>query len=930
MTRSSRLLTLSALSLAVLSTPMLHAAAADAPSTSPALQRVVPLGRALSSFASQHGVALAFDPALTAGRRAPSVPANLPLEDGLAALLAGTGLHAVRRDDGSYTLEQPAQTSRGGTMPALRVGSTGASLFGEGMTLGQDYVQAQPAGNGDITSLLKINPAVQFDNAQLGSFNPGEISPAEISINGAKFYQNAFLVDGVSFNNDIDPAADASPYRLDSVPGGAQALALDTSLLEDITVLDSNISAAYGGFNGGVVDATTRRPSRTLSGSVSTQMARSEWTRYHLNGDIADSYNKASSYNDGQPEFKKEITRATLEGYVTDTVGLLASVTRKRSTIPSYFYSSHLVDTYGAQKETQRRASDNVFVKAVWEASDRLDLDASVTYAPSENHYFRSNSADGALDIDSGGLQAQVKANWQADWGRVQHQLSWSDTEQSRQADANDFYTWLHSASKPWGTTASSTQGEYGSIEQQSSRLQYKVDANADAFQWLGMTHRLSAGLQVAHERVSFERLEDASSYVVPVRTDTCTNRAGVTDTATCSLGLTDTGAARTTGWPGQYFSQRTRFAAGRIGFNVDSGAAYLEDDIQIGALQLRPGLRVDADSYMDQTTVAPRLAAAYQLNDAGNTRLLAGANRYYGRNAATWQLRDGVNRLRYNSERRSSLDAEWTLGTQATNQVRFNELKVAYDDEWMLGAQQQWGGFDVLFKYVNRTGRDQVIQVPGRDLGAPADDPTLSNSYTTWTNDGHSRTDIYSLVIKPLRALRWGNTYTTGMLALDWTDSRASAPDYENEDGRMYYLDPIIRYQGDFMRYRDRPADNFNRPWTARLTTMTRIPAAHLTVSNFLRYRAAFSAVADTNLNTVYEGQSVDIWEERSFSPALTWDLRLAWELPVGTRGTVFSNVDVFNLLDASNVNGVSNGPVSVPYYEMGRSFWVEVGYRF
>lgn len=124
MTRSSRLLTLSALSLAVLSTPMLHAAAADAPSTSPALQRVVPLGRALSTFASQHGVALAFDPALTAGRRAPSVPANLPLEDGLAALLAGTGLRAVRRDDGSYTLEQPAQTSRGGTMPALRVGST--------------------------------------------------------------------------------------------------------------------------------------------------------------------------------------------------------------------------------------------------------------------------------------------------------------------------------------------------------------------------------------------------------------------------------------------------------------------------------------------------------------------------------------------------------------------------------------------------------------------------------------------------------------------------------------------------------------------------------------------------------------------------------------------------------------------------------------
>ncbi len=67
MTRYHRLFTASALSLALLATPLFALAQSrDTPS-----QTAEPLGRALSRFAGQHGVALAFDPALTAGRQAP-------------------------------------------------------------------------------------------------------------------------------------------------------------------------------------------------------------------------------------------------------------------------------------------------------------------------------------------------------------------------------------------------------------------------------------------------------------------------------------------------------------------------------------------------------------------------------------------------------------------------------------------------------------------------------------------------------------------------------------------------------------------------------------------------------------------------------------------------------------------------------------------
>ncbi len=57
---------------------------------------------------------------------------------------------------------------------------------------------------------------------------------------------------------------------------------------------------------------------------------------------------------------------------------------------------------------------------------------------------------------------------------------------------------------------------------------------------------------------------------------------------------------------------------------------------------------------------------------------------------------------------------------------------------------------------------------------------------------------------------------------------------------------------------------------------------------------------------------------------------MRIGWEQPLSTMGTVFANVDVFNVLDRRAVNGVSSSVSRAPYYEMGRSFWLEVGYRF
>ncbi|SMB23120.1 TonB dependent outermembrane receptor [Sterolibacterium denitrificans] len=897
-----------------------------------------PLDATLNRFALQTGVPLAIDAEKLKGLRSDGLHGDYDIAGGFAALLRGSG----------YTMEQTASGYILVAIPALRTGASGESgsatalapvLVVDGRewmgasTIDRHTIEAQPGGNGDITSLLKINPSVAFDNLQLSSKTPGEIAPADISINGAKFYQNAFVVDGVNMNNDIDPGQ-SNPNLLADVPGRSQGLALDTDLLESIVVYDSNVPAAYGRFNGGVVEANTRRPSKEPSGKISYQSTRSSWTRYHIDEAQQYSFENSGNYNE-QPEFDKTIVRATLEGHLTDNFGLLANISQKRSSMPTSFYSSNNVAAMGSEKRDQKREIDNYFVKAFWKPADRLEIESSLAYAPENNIYWRSNSANSSFETQSGGTQLNLKARWDGDLAKVEHNLSYGKLEQSRDSAYDDWFTWRKSTTKDWGigntATTSSNEGGYGDVDQAQKTLSYRINADWKSFSLLGATHRLQTGLELSRQYVRYARLTESSTYVTPVATSTCTNGSGVTDSVACDIGTT------LAGWNGQFFTQRTRYATGAFDFTTNQQTAWLQDEIDFGKLNLRPGLRLDSDDYMNKTTLAPRLAAQYDVFADRGTVLNAGANRYYGRSITSWRLQEGRNQLRYNTEKRTTLDDAWTLGTQATNLVKFSELEIPYDDELMAGIGQRWLGAQYDLKYVNRKGRDQVIQVSGTSIGQPSTDPTLSPSYTTYTNGGRSETDIVTLTVTPLQEIRWLGTRTTGQLALDWTDKKQNAPDYlyDSVDSTNYILNPYIQYNGQIMRYADRPADNYNRPWTLRLSSLTNIPQWNLTWTNFLRYRAAYSKIAQTTSAAsspiVHDGQKVAIWSKRKFSNALTWDMRLGWEIPLARKQALFVNLDVFNVLDAVSVAD-SNTAIStgIPVYEVGRQFWLEVGYRF
>lgn len=929
----ARLLTGSGL-LALLSlAPVMHAGAANPPSAAHSALRIydIPaqdLAGALLGFGQQSGLQVGAPSPLLAGKQAPRVQGRMSAVQALDQILAGSGL-VWRVEAQGVRIVAPEREAG-----MLELGNTlvqGRQTLPMGtQVVGRQQIEGLPAGNGDITSLLKLNPNVQFDDAQLSSKTPGEIAPANISINGAKFYQNAFVVDGMNINNNIDPAA-SNPSLLDSVPGRSQGLALDTDLLEEVKVLDSNVPAAYGQFTGGVVEATTRMPSKALHGKLSYQMTRSEWTEYHIAQSQEESFRYSSSH-DEQPKFEKTIVRGTLEGHVTDTFGLLANFTQKRSIIPLSLYSAHHVENMGFHEEEQQRQIDNYFLKAVWQASDAWQIESSLTYAPEENHYFRSNTLDSGFDTQLGGLQTGLKAIWRGDLAKVEQQLAWGRIEQSRESDSADYFSWSYSESKDWGTVGSnpltrmSLQGGYGDIEQRQDSWQYRVNADWSAFLLGDTRHAVQSGLELGYQDTHYRRLTDTHVYVTAKSTNTCTNALGVTDTVACALGTT----AR--GWPGQYLSSTTYYRQGEFTVQTTSWGVWLQDEIQWGRLSLRPGIRVDGDDYMDEVTVAPRFAATYDVLGDGATLVTAGANRYYGRNAAAWQLEDGRNMLR-STLKRNTLNDAWTETAQAANTVKFNQLDIAYDDELVLGLTQQWSGVEYGLKYVNRKGRDQVIQVAGETLGQPSQDTeALSRTYTTYTNDGRSDAQVVSFTATPLQPIRFAGTRSSLQLALDWTEVASNYADYSEELDEDYYHNPYIRYDGEFIRYAERPAGNYARPWTARLSGVTEIPGWNLTVSNFFRYRAGYRDIGKVSgVMDEYQGVAVEVWEETDYGAALTWDLRLGWEIPTGKQQALFINLDVFNVLDEQVVSSVQSSAVATtPSYDVGRQYWLEVGYRF
>lgn len=220
----------------------------------------------------------------------------------------------------------------------------GFSSFAQQMgtqQIDQQKIQDRITTNGTVSELLKSNPNVKFSNANGNSNTPGEIAPENVSFHGEKFYNNNWMIDGMLNNDTTNPGANRGAiaannpdgYRPPDLPaGGAQSFWINSDIIDHADVYDSNVSARYGQFTGGVIDAQLKNPDTLKSsGRVSYRTTRDSWAKYHIEGDDA-FYNAENLSN--QPKFTKHVFSINVNQPINDRAVLLFLITAPNPTFP--------------------------------------------------------------------------------------------------------------------------------------------------------------------------------------------------------------------------------------------------------------------------------------------------------------------------------------------------------------------------------------------------------------------------------------------------------------------------------------------------------------------------------------------------------------------------------------------------------------------
>ncbi len=811
-------------------------------------------------------------------------------------------------------------------------------------------INTHTSGNGDITSILKVIPNVQFDNTQMKSATPGEIDPANISISGGLFYQNNFQLDGFNMNNDLDPKG--QHYNGPDITRGtsSQGLAVDTSLLESISVQDSNISAAYGGFTGGVVEANIRKPRNDKwHGNVSYQFTGNKLTQYHIDSSQQSNF-IASSNENYQPYFTKHLIRANIEGYITNNFGIVSSFSTTRSFIPLKSYAFNIGQDVNSTRE-QHRYIDNYYIKTHYNPTENLNIEANIAYIPQDNTYYNPNARKSFYSMNSGGVQSGLKALYDTDIGLWTNTLGYSWMQNSRKSEANYFISWYYSPDKNWATFSEkggkANEGGYGDMNQIQNTLNYKSDMNFDSIDIWKTTHRFLVGTELSFTHALRNRLNNYYTLNDPVELpqgQTCAPDS-MFDFETCSnVGFDSPKPSKPPTqppqkWHGQYFNQATETKAGKIGFGNFAYGFYIEDSMnadfdKYGNINVRFGLRLDGDSYMDKHTIAHRLSMNYiaPWEDTYKSTIIFGVNRYYGRNLLSYRLYDFVssNLQEYN---RKDQNSPWILNTDTPtySDYAFNKLNVPYDDEIVIGFSQNIWMFELIGKYIHRDGKDEVMS---RKIKIDKRDTTI------WTNDGSSRSDIVTLMLQNQKAIEFYGIKNYILFGFDYTQVNRSYNIYNADDA--YFNNVDIIYNGQIIKYRDRPVENYARPFTLRLSTthIFNIWKTKWIWNNFFRYRDGYEQMVVFNKNSPGYNPNypdIDQYGKMRFHGAFTWDIRLGVEIDIYKGNTLYCNIDIYNVLNAANMIALGGAyptygfasSSSVAVYEIGRQFWLQFGYK-
>ena len=788
----------------------------------------------------------------------------------------------------------------------------------------QQQIQDRVTGNGTISELLKSNLNVQFSNTDGNSNTPGEIAPENVSFHGEKFYNNNWMIDGMSNNDTVNPGADkgaiatadpdgSSPFDLPA--GGTQSFWLNSGIIDRVDVYDSNISAKYGQFTGGVVDAKLKDPDPGKAwGDISYRTTRDSWTNYHV--DDPDFFNAESVLD--QPKFTKHIYSINVNQPLNERAALLFSYNRTQSSIP-YHHS------YLREWENQKRESETYLLKGLYTLADGDKLKLTAMYSPHKSSYVKPNTRNGTFTNNGGGVR--INGEWQHyfERGDVTTYIGYKETHNKIKHDGSNYYSWYNSNGDfDWCSNARcslSNEGGFGNFETGNRTWTAKQDYLFDPLQWSNSKHTLSFGWQADKARAWYRRDQNTYAYAG--------SRANITQDSSLVCAADDDACVDGS----YYFKRRTAYYAKNVHVNNNHYSAYFQDKIDWGKWQFAPGLRIDYDQFLKNTDIAPRFTASYDVFGNRNTQIFGGLNRYYSASMLAYKLREATGGQA--TETRADNTGAWAEGEETTSTSRRylhrDGLKTPYSDEINLGLQQRWGNSLWTAKWVQRHGKNQF----GR--GSTTVDGT---AYRVLNNEGFSQSNTFTLKGELMRP--WQLKYATLNIDGGFSVSRNKSNSDTYEDALSDdVLDDKIIVNGKLRGINDKPETEYSTPWTVMLNLTSHFPRLHLTWTNTLNYKAGYTAWDTSTVNCAtdnnaacgsYTGTATE-YTKQKFSNAFTLDWHFNYDIPMGRGKKLTLNADIHNVLDKvikTKKSSTSSGNSNNVAYKLGRQYWLGAHYSW
>lgn len=292
-----------------------------------------PLGKALTSFASQSGVVISFDPALTEGKATSGLDGAYTLLEGFGGLLKGTNLVVVRGQEGNYSLRRlPKQgILNEDVLPEVAVSGAEVSVLENDPT---QYLQKKASSTSRIPLTIKESPMTvtvvskklmdEFAVRNLSDAVKGVASVTLDNQNGgrqAALRSRGFLMD------------DTNAYMVDGQPMYA-LLDQPMELMERVEVLRGPSGVQYGrGRGSGIINLIRKRP--TDENFVSIKASGGSWDYKQLQldagGRVADhehlgyrinvSKEDANSFRD-DVYLKRDVVGVVLDAQINDDLKL--------------------------------------------------------------------------------------------------------------------------------------------------------------------------------------------------------------------------------------------------------------------------------------------------------------------------------------------------------------------------------------------------------------------------------------------------------------------------------------------------------------------------------------------------------------------------------------------------------------------------------